>query len=126
MGEENSEVSSKSSLTVKNKRKQGFLYSGHFTDKEIGPMYSNNMRQGDNFDSLGIRRTNVLSLTRLSVVKYLGIFSNLSVGLGGRKTNVAIRSHTIPIFDNTAKDPNTQHQDYGGMKRTEHKRDVPK
>ena len=74
-------------------------------------MYSNNMRQGDNFDSLGTRRTNVLSLTRLSVVKYLGIFSNLSVGLGGRKTNVAIRSHTIPIFDNTAKDPDTQHQD---------------
>ena len=53
MGEENSEVSSKSSLTIKNKCKQGFLYSGHFTDKGIGPMYSNNMRQGDNFDSLG-------------------------------------------------------------------------
>ena len=100
----------------KNKYKQFFIYpKGHFTA----------IHKGDNFDNLGILKP--IFCHWLVISQLPAIFSDLSISLGGRKTNIAIRSHTIPILDDTAKDPDTQRQYQDGMKKNRRSTtDVPK
>lgn len=106
MKEKNSGVSSEVIADDKNKCKQNFLYP-----------FRSFYRQRDGVQSILITSARMIISTALGLEPLIFVIDsqsvkvptrhlvNLSISLGSRKSNIAIRSHLVSILDDTAKDP---------------------